>query len=484
MGCSQSAKENDVKTGKSGAVQAYYLPVSQTSMSVMLLASELDPNHTGVVVDLMKGEHKEAKYLEVNPYGLIPAMKDGSFCLGESNACLRYLAITYGKQFYPFDSSPQACGKIDFAIDAFSMVYKKHVPIVYTVFGFAEAPQDQAAANQEYVDAINKWFDTHVKEGKFVTGDVPSIADFKAVTFLYAASQPVMKEKLGFCIPDRAVKYCDDFFEAVSACKHLAAMKGYALSKSETKEERKEPQPGSVPAKSLFSKPTTMQKPSSPISCFTFPVSQNATGVVLLAKELGVGEPVVWDLPNGGHKTPEALAIHPYGQIPAIKDGDYCLGESLAQLRYLALAYGSKFYPAATNPQLCGKIDFALEAFSKVYDAHMPVVYPALGFAGPPPDQAAANEAYVKAINTWFATHVDNEKAKKFVGGDQLTIADFKAAPFFYAAMHDQVMKKTGCQPPQRMKDYVAAFISACPTAKFLDEVMGSTITTILGEKN
>merc|ERR1712176_771405 len=104
--------------------------------------------------------------------------------------------------------------------DAFSTVYQAHTKIVYTVLGFGSPPDDQAAANKAYAEAITKWFDIHVKDRTFVTGDSLSIADFKVAPFFYAAIQPCMK-KVGFEAPARAVKYCEAFKKVVGASKFM-----------------------------------------------------------------------------------------------------------------------------------------------------------------------------------------------------------------------------------------------------------------------
>jgi glutathione S-transferase len=48
---------------------------------------------------------------------------------------------------------------------------------------------------------------------------------------------------------------------------------------------------------------------------------------------------VVVDLPNGANLEPEYLAIHPFGKVPTIVDGDFTLWESGAILTYLAGQY-------------------------------------------------------------------------------------------------------------------------------------------------
>jgi len=207
-------------------IKIHGVPMSQNAVGPIVLAMELKIGDMEFC-DLMKGAHKEPSYLKIHPYGQIPALQDGAFCLGESNAILRYLALAYAKNLYPV-SSPKVCAKIDFAMETFSNVYQAHMPVVYVVFGFAQASSDQGAANKAYTEAIQMWLNTHLT-GKFVTGDTPSIADYKAVPFFFAAMQPVCKKKLGFVPPPRMVKYCEDFMAAVPAAKFMREAGGFSI---------------------------------------------------------------------------------------------------------------------------------------------------------------------------------------------------------------------------------------------------------------
>ena len=42
-------------------------------------------------VDLMKGEHKTAEFIAINPMGLVPSIVEGDFMLSECGAILTYL---------------------------------------------------------------------------------------------------------------------------------------------------------------------------------------------------------------------------------------------------------------------------------------------------------------------------------------------------------------------------------------------------------
>merc|ERR1712232_878053 len=159
----------------------------------------------------------------------IPTLADGDVKIGESNACLRYLALKYKPELYPV-SDPAVAGRIDWAIDSFANeVYTGHAKTVYVIFQFVGPPADQAEEVKKYLASLDTWMSTFLK-GKFVCGDKLSIADFKAVPFLIAAAQPVMEAKLGLKLPERAHKYIEDFCAEVKTSEMLKSAGGYSLA--------------------------------------------------------------------------------------------------------------------------------------------------------------------------------------------------------------------------------------------------------------
>ncbi|XAR61306.1 Glutathione transferase [Bertholletia excelsa] len=79
-----------------------------------------------------------------------------------------------------------------------------------------------------------------------------------------------------------------------------------------------------------------MKLHGSPIST----ASQRAL-VTLYEKELDF-DFVVVDMSKGEHKSESFLSLNPFGQVPALEDGDLRLFESRAVTQYLAHAYADK----------------------------------------------------------------------------------------------------------------------------------------------
>ncbi|WP_339526611.1 glutathione S-transferase family protein [Pseudomonas sp. EA_35y_Pfl2_R111] len=78
------------------------------------------------------------------------------------------------------------------------------------------------------------------------------------------------------------------------------------------------------------------------IKLYRVPLSGHAHRVELMLSLLKLPTELVFvDLANGAHKTPEFLAINPFGQVPVIDDNGTVLSDSNAILVYLAKKYGN-----------------------------------------------------------------------------------------------------------------------------------------------
>ena len=79
----------------------YYHPASTASRPVLLFAAESGIALDLQLVDIFKGEHRQAAYQALNPNALVPMLEDGDFRLTESSAILKYLADKVDSPLYP-----------------------------------------------------------------------------------------------------------------------------------------------------------------------------------------------------------------------------------------------------------------------------------------------------------------------------------------------------------------------------------------------
>ena len=122
------------------------------------------------------------------------------------------------------------------------------------------------------------------------------------------------------------------------------------------------------------------------------------------------------------HKTPEYLAMNPRGKVPALRDGDVALNESLAILAYL-----DKKHPEpplfGDTPEETGQVwRWCLEHENHVNSALGAVTRPIL-FGGLP-DKADEVRAAIPAMHAELVTWEDRLAATGFLVGDRLSAAD------------------------------------------------------------
>ncbi|WP_017326074.1 glutathione S-transferase family protein [Synechococcus sp. PCC 7336] len=79
------------------------------------------------------------------------------------------------------------------------------------------------------------------------------------------------------------------------------------------------------------------------IVLYSHPLSGNSYKARLFLSLLGLDREVkTVDLMKGEHKSPEYLAINPFGQVPALVDGEEVILDAQAILVYLARKYGNE----------------------------------------------------------------------------------------------------------------------------------------------
>ncbi|TVU34670.1 hypothetical protein EJB05_16514 [Eragrostis curvula] len=182
----------------------------------------------------------------------------------------------------------------------------------------------------------------------------------------------------------------------------------------------------------------------APMKLYGMALSPNVVRVAAALNEKGLDfEIVPVDLRTGAHKQPEFLALNPFGQIPALQDGDEVLYgncstdtapssalESRAINRYIATKYKSQGPDLVPTPS--AKLEVWLEVESHhFYPAVSPLVFellvkPMLGGA---PDAAVVDkhaDALGKVLDVYEAHLAQN----KYLAGESFTLADLNHMPY------------------------------------------------------
>ncbi|KAJ7775494.1 glutathione S-transferase [Mycena metata] len=161
-------------------------------------------------------------------------------------------------------------------------------------------------------------------------------------------------------------------------------------------------------------------------------VSQHLGGggaiVAMVLAEKGIPyEPIFVDLDKKETKTPEFLAMHPFGQVPVIDDDGFILYESRAIGRYLAEKYADRG-PALLPTGLQAKAIFEQAASvesSNFAPAFLKVVREALVKPrhGLPVDHAVIDETLVALAEKLDAYEAILDK-QKFAAGNEFSLVD------------------------------------------------------------
>ena len=165
------------------------------------------------------------------------------------------------------------------------------------------------------------------------------------------------------------------------------------------------------------------------IELYVFPPSPRAFKAMAVANHLGLDWTLrLIDLPKGGHRAPDYVALNPNMRMPTLKEDGYVLWEANAIMQYLALKKPeSGLLPKDEKARLdvtkwqfwdLAHWDSVCAAFAFEY-----VVKPVVLRIGEPDKEAIAKstEAFHRA-----ATVLNDQLAgKNFVSGNALTLADF-----------------------------------------------------------
>lgn len=163
-------------------VTLYRFRLSGHSHRVELFLSLLGLPAEVVEVNLGKGEHKTAAFLEKNPFGQVPVIVDNGFTLADSNAILVYLASVYDaeRRWYPVDPAQAAAVQCWLSVAAGPLLMG---PGYARLVGIFNAKHDMARAHGT-ARQLFEVMDAHLRIGTaFLVGALPTIADVALYTY-------------------------------------------------------------------------------------------------------------------------------------------------------------------------------------------------------------------------------------------------------------------------------------------------------------
>jgi glutathione S-transferase len=197
----------------------------------------------------------------------------------------------------------------------------------------------------------------------------------------------------------------------------------------------------------------------APIGLHIARLSANCAGAWVICKHCEIPYAITdVDIMVGGARTPEHMALNPFGHVPALKNGDFGMGEGSSMMRYVCRKNAAKteaLYPADVEKR--SLIDSALDwRLQELYPAIKDVAYPVFGWPGHHGDDKAAAKASLDASLAVLESITDDKFAMK---QDGVSIADI--------AIVTSLTFLEGCGDAGKLSDKVAAYVArvkaACP---------------------
>ena len=164
------------------------------SIRVRWTLQELDIPFEAITVNMMKGEHVQPAFLEINPAGKLPALVDGDVVLTESMAIVIYLAEKYAdKGFIPADVTQRA--------EFFKWIMFTATELEQPLWRIARntnlyppekrQPTDVEMAAEDF-RPMAEVLDEHLVGREFVAGDHATVADFALAYTLDWANEALL----------------------------------------------------------------------------------------------------------------------------------------------------------------------------------------------------------------------------------------------------------------------------------------------------
>ncbi len=162
-------------------MELYHWPMSHNARKARALARHLALDVEEIALSMQEKEHKTPEFLNINPMGQVPAIRDGDYAVWEANAVLIYLAAQAPNDL--LGATPQEWGSITQwmmwqSTELSQTVVPLHVEGYFKrVRGIPADAERQAAAEARLRDLLGV-LDAALDGRTWLVGDRLTVADF------------------------------------------------------------------------------------------------------------------------------------------------------------------------------------------------------------------------------------------------------------------------------------------------------------------
>lgn len=167
-------------------LRLHRLSLSGHCHRVELMLSLLGLPYETVDVDLGRGEHKQAPFLAMNPFGQVPVLQDGELTLSDSNAILVYLDGRYAPgEWMPRD--PVGASRVQRWLSAAAGPLA-FGPAAARVINLFKRSDDPAPCRQR-AGALFDVMELELADGDWIAADRPTVADVALYSYTVTAPE-------------------------------------------------------------------------------------------------------------------------------------------------------------------------------------------------------------------------------------------------------------------------------------------------------
>lgn len=177
-------------------IKVYGHPLSTCTRKVLTTLIENQTPYEFELVDLMKGEHKQAAYTSRQPFGQVPAIEDDGFRMFESRAICRYLDAKYEGKLTPKELKAKA--EMEQWISVETSNFAPHVMkfVFHHILDYAQDPKVLEFSGNKLGETLGV-LDAHLAKNQFFAGGQFSLADISFMPYFQAGMMTPVKDMVG-----------------------------------------------------------------------------------------------------------------------------------------------------------------------------------------------------------------------------------------------------------------------------------------------
>jgi glutathione S-transferase len=165
-------------------------PMSTCTRKVLMTLAETNTPSEFVMVDLFKGEHKQAPHLARQPFGQVPALEDDGLELYESRAICRYINEKANGTLIPRDLKARAHMEQWISVESSNFTDPVMKFVFQHIFKREQTPEALEAAGQKLETTLGI-MDKQLASHPFIAGDTFTLADICYMPYIeYAMNTP------------------------------------------------------------------------------------------------------------------------------------------------------------------------------------------------------------------------------------------------------------------------------------------------------